>query len=151
MAFVVAAALLLFRVLVAAPGFVAGPFVALEGRAPFRGHVQYLRGDQDHPRGQHAAGGAGAGFPGRLHRHQLVEQAVLGAFIVVQRHGGALPYLSLASGTSVLPATLCCGPSTPGLRSKSKMSVGSHNVAQALGTSTTQLMWPCTGAQPSSE
>jgi hypothetical protein len=28
------------------------------------------------------------------------------------------------------------------------MSVGNHNVAQALGISTTPEMWPCTGAVP---
>jgi hypothetical protein len=44
-----------------------------------------------------------------------------------------------------------CGPAAVGLMSKSKISVGSHSVAQALGTSTTPLMWPCTGAVPSSE
>ena len=31
---------------------------------------------------------------------------------------------------------------------QSKISVGSHSVAQALGMSTTPLIWPCTGAVP---
>jgi hypothetical protein len=34
------------------------------------------------------------------------------------------------------------------MMSKSKISVGSHSVAQAFGTSTTPLMCPCTGAVP---
>jgi len=35
-----------------------------------------------------------------------------------------------------------------GMMSKSKISVGSHSVAQAFGTSTTPEIWPWQGAVP---
>lgn len=50
--------------------------------------------------------------------------------------------------TSALPRSCGRGPSTPGLMSKSKISVGRYNVAQAFGMSTTPEMCPCTGAVP---
>ena len=56
-----------------------------------------------------------------------------------------------ASGMSTPPLMPPLGPSAPGLMSKSKISVGSHNVAQELGMSTTPLMCPCTGAVPRME
>src|SRR3954454_13771537 len=46
------------------------------------------------------------------------------------------------------PVMCLNGPADDGITSKSKISVGSHKVAQALGTSTTPEMWPCTGAVP---
>jgi hypothetical protein len=49
---------------------------------------------------------------------------------------------------SMLPSIIFIGPAAFGLMSKSKICVGSHSVAQELGTSTTPLMWPCTGAVP---
>jgi hypothetical protein len=39
------------------------------------------------------------------------------------------------------------GPAEDGITSKSKISVGSHSVAQ-LGTSTTPEIWPWHGAVP---
>lgn len=56
--------------------------------------------------------------------------------------------LSCDSGMSIEPSRYFTGPAAVGLMSKSKICVGSHNVAQAFGTSTTPLMWPCTGAVP---
>lgn len=53
-----------------------------------------------------------------------------------------------ASGMSMPGLTPGNGPLALGLMSKSKISVGSHKVAQALGMSTTPLIWPCTGATP---
>jgi len=50
------------------------------------------------------------------------------------------------------PPWMCLtGPDADGWISKSKISVGSQSVAHELGISTTPLMCPCTGAQPSSE
>ena len=49
---------------------------------------------------------------------------------------------------SMSPLMCLIGPAELGIMSKSKISVGSHSVAQALGTSTTPEMWPCTGAVP---
>jgi hypothetical protein len=57
-------------------------------------------------------------------------------------------YLSGDIGMSIPPLMCLIGPSAPGITSNAKMSVGSHNVAQALGMSTTPEMWPCTGAVP---
>ncbi|MNI89852.1 hypothetical protein D3C73_1473090 [compost metagenome] len=51
-----------------------------------------------------------------------------------------------------MPRVICgTSPSALGWMSMSKISVGSHKVAQALGMSTTPLMWPCTGAVPNIE
>ena len=55
------------------------------------------------------------------------------------------------SGIWTEPSMNLVGPAALGLMSKSKICVGSHSVAQALGTSTTPLMWPCTGAVPRME
>jgi hypothetical protein len=57
-------------------------------------------------------------------------------------------YLSGDIGMSTPPLICLMGPDAFGMTSNSKMSVGSHNVAQALGMSTTPEMWPCTGAVP---
>ncbi|MNG38500.1 hypothetical protein D3C84_1262300 [compost metagenome] len=51
----------------------------------------------------------------------------------------------------MLPSMNFTGPEAFGLMSKSKMPVGSHSVAHEFGTSTTPLMWPCTGAVPKIE
>ena len=56
--------------------------------------------------------------------------------------------LSGEIGMSMLPSSILIGPAAVGLMSNSKISVGSHKVAHAFGTSTTPLMWPCTGAVP---
>ncbi len=47
-----------------------------------------------------------------------------------------------AKGTSMEPSRYLVGPSAPGIRSNSNTSVGNHNVAHALGISTTPDMWP---------
>jgi hypothetical protein len=74
------------------------------------------------------------------------------------RHGpapGVVPrsracsYLSGDVGMSMPPLMCLVGPAALGMMSKSKMSVGSHSVAQALGISTTPEICPCTGAVPS--
>ena len=56
-----------------------------------------------------------------------------------------------AIGMSIEPSRKRVGPAALGLMSNSKMSVGNHSVAHALGMSTTPLMCPCTGAEPSNE
>ena len=57
-------------------------------------------------------------------------------------------YLSCESGIWMSPLMCLIGPADDGMMSKSKISVGSHSVAQALGTSTTPEMWPWHGAVP---
>src|SRR5882724_9866717 len=57
-------------------------------------------------------------------------------------------YLSWDSGIWMSPLMCLIGPADDGMMSKSKISVGSHSVAQALGTSTTPEMWPWHGAVP---
>ncbi|MCP1962988.1 hypothetical protein ACVIU4_000081 [Bradyrhizobium barranii subsp. barranii] len=51
-------------------------------------------------------------------------------------------------GIWISPVMCLMGPAAEGITSKSKISVGSHSVAQALGTSTTPEMWPWHGAVP---
>ena len=57
-------------------------------------------------------------------------------------------HLSGESGIWMSPLMCLIGPADDGMMSKSKISVGSHSVAQALGTSTTPEMWPWHGAVP---
>ena len=57
-------------------------------------------------------------------------------------------YLSCDSGIWMSPLMCLIGPADDGMMSKSKISVGSHSVAQAFGTSTTPEMWPWHGAVP---
>ena len=57
-------------------------------------------------------------------------------------------YLSWESGIWMSPVMCLIGPADDGMMSKSKISVGSHSVAQAFGTSTTPEMWPWHGAVP---
>ena len=57
-------------------------------------------------------------------------------------------YLSCESGIWMSPLICLMGPADDGMTSKSKISVGNHNVAHALGTSTTPEMWPWHGAVP---
>ena len=63
-------------------------------------------------------------------------------------HPVAGSYLSCESGIWMSPLMCLIGPADDGMTSKSKISVGSHNVAQALGTSTTPEIWPWHGAVP---
>ena len=51
-------------------------------------------------------------------------------------------YLSGDNGMSTPPLMNLVGPADDGMMSKSKISVGSHSVAQAFGMSTTPEMWP---------
>jgi len=115
-------------------------------------------------------------IPGRVafgHRPHVRERAASVAEIFVNRHflfprpsltnanggcGAAEPqpsripsrrdYLSCESGIWMSPLICLIGPADDGMMSKSKISVGSHSVAQALGTSTTPEMWPWHGAVP---
>ena len=57
-------------------------------------------------------------------------------------------HLSGEIGIWMSPVMCLIGPADDGMMSKSKISVGSHSVAQALGTSTTPEMWPWHGAVP---
>src|SRR5690242_8054351 len=57
-------------------------------------------------------------------------------------------HLSGEIGIWMSPVMCFTGPAADGITSKSKISVGSHKVAQAFGTSTTPEIWPCTGAVP---
>ena len=57
-------------------------------------------------------------------------------------------YLSGEIGIWMSPVMCLIGPADDGMMSKSKISVGSHSVAQAFGTSTTPEMWPWHGAVP---
>ncbi len=57
-------------------------------------------------------------------------------------------YLSGDNGICTSPVMNLVGPAADGMMSKSKISVGSHSVAQAFGISTTPEMWPWHGAVP---
>jgi hypothetical protein len=57
-------------------------------------------------------------------------------------------YLSGEIGIVTSPVMNFVGPAADGMMSKSKISVGSHSVAQAFGISTTPEMWPWHGAVP---
>src|SRR5215472_2032145 len=57
-------------------------------------------------------------------------------------------HLSGEIGIWISPLMCLIGPAADGKTSKSKISVGNHSVAQALGTSTTPEMWPWHGAVP---
>ena len=101
------------------------------------------------------------------HRPHLRERATLTAEIVIDRHclisllmhlrrrrrqtasaRDPRHHLSGDSGMGVPPFTCEIGPLALGMMSKSKMSVGSHSVAQALGISTTPEICPWHGAVP---
>jgi hypothetical protein len=59
----------------------------------------------------------------------------------------SLRYVSGDIGISTPGFTCLIGPAALGITSKSKMSVGSHRVAQAFGMSTTPEMWPWHGVR----
>ena len=63
-------------------------------------------------------------------------------------HPSRRDHLSGEIGIWMSPVMCLIGPADDGMMSKSKISVGSHSVAQALGTSTTPEMWPWHGAVP---
>ena len=72
------------------------------------------------------------------------------------RGGSTQPSRTLRAGITcpgeigiwMSPVMCLIGPADDGMMSKSKISVGSHSVAQALGMSTTPEMWPWHGAVP---
>ena len=107
-------------------------------------HAGKSRRGQDRSRRRVTTQRAGRGLSVGRHRPGRGERAASLAKVVVDRHR----YRSGASGIVTPPLMPPDGPSMPGLMSNSKISVGSHNVAQELGMSTTPLMWPCTGAVP---
>src|SRR5690606_20646642 len=120
--------------------------VALVCRAPGAVHDGQPRRRQN-ARAERAAG-AVRRQPGIAHLAQGAEGAAVGTGVFVDGHRMVPQEAAGMSGPGV---TSFSGPSALGLRSKSKISVGSHRVAQALGMSTTPLMWPSTGAVPRME
>lgn len=145
----------------------AGAFVDLGCAALLGGGAGQARGLGDDALGGRAAAGASAGQVAVGQAAQRVELATVLAGVVIGGHQSLLhkrikagrhsgprkpaSYLSYEIGISMLPSRYFTGPAALGLMSKSKICVGSHRVAQALGTSTTPLIWPCTGAVPRME
>lgn len=91
------------------------------------------------------------------HGAQFGKRATPGAPIFIQGHAHSPEPLVDSDGSATFqpamarsapPLTLICGPDVLGMMSKSKISVGIHSVAQALGMSTMPLMCPSTGAVP---
>lgn len=147
-------------------GAVGAAFVGGKGGAAARVHLGQPRCGQQHPGRACRAGGAIAGIGKSRHRGKRLEGAALRAGVIIDGHGAFLPFRggwgraipraarlhhrSWAMGMSTEPSTSRVGPSTEGINAEpfSKMSVGSHSVAQAFGTSTTPEICPCTGAVP---
>lgn len=93
-----------------------------------------------------------------VHRPHFFKDAALIALIFIDWHNVSLTfagesapgwsgssgsvYRSGASGTSMEPSRYLVGPSALGIISHSKISFGSHSVAQAFGISTTPEIWP---------
>ncbi len=122
-------------------------------------------------RASHAPRHSSEGGGGARHRPHIRERPAFVAKIIVDRHFIPPPdrphrdrnagrqiraaphpvagsYLSCESGIWMSPLICLIGPAEPGMMSKSKISVGSHRVAQAFGTSTTPEIWPWHGAVP---
>src|SRR5437764_6328764 len=131
------------------------------GRAPLGRYRGEVRCGQQDPRGFKTAVRAFARHIVLGHRPRLGKGAALGTQIVVDGHqslpvsfidvwgrGPAVPqsrrrsYLSGDIGISTPGMTCLVGPAALGMTSKSKISVGSHSVAQAFGISTTPEMCP---------
>ena len=91
---------------------------------------------------------AGLGLPRLRHRPSARSPAPAFTQIFIDRHAWVSLHLSADMGMSTPPWIAFTGPAALGLMSNSKICVGSHKVAQALGMSTTPLMCPCTGAVP---
>ena len=118
-----------------------------------------MRRRENDPRRQGAAIGAVLREFVFGHRSHVGEGAAFGTEIIVDGHDFTLisfrlilrsapkvrvsmdeadvGYLSGDIGISTPPLMCLIGPAALGITSKSKMSVGSHNVAQAFGISTT--------------
>src|SRR5689334_15070055 len=136
------------RVVARAARLVPGALVGLHRAARARGHQREPRRGRKHAWRCGAAVGACGGIVALARRPQRLEAAALAAGVVVGGHGRVRQARSCESGMSMLPSIIFTGPAAFGLMSKSKICVGSQSVAQELGTSTTPLMWPCTGAVP---
>src|SRR6266581_4622589 len=80
--------------------------------------------------------------------HDLLEKPVPTPHQVPGRLFSDHTHLSGEIGIWMSPLMCLIGPAEDGMTSKSKISVGSHSVAQALGTSTTPEIWPWHGAVP---
>jgi hypothetical protein len=148
--------------------------VGCNGLSPFRRHAEEIRRSQDHAWRRDFTSRTILRIVALGHRPHIREGTTLAAEIFVDRHfsphgfpfrnnrgcecgAAASPpsphpsrrdYLSGDSDTSTPPLMCLIGPADDGMISKSKISVGRYSVAQALGMSTTPLIWPCTGATP---
>src|ERR1700687_3911944 len=137
-------------------------------------HAEEIRRGQDHARRHACALRAVLRRVAFGHRPHIRERAAIIAEIFVDRHlfssrcsqktfaaadsgrhitrrpasRRAGSYMSCDSGIWMSRLICLMGPADDGMMSKSKISVGSHSVAQALGTSTTPEMWPWHGAVP---
>src|ERR1700733_2593745 len=152
-------------VLVEGLGCVGAALVGGVGFALVRRHAEEVRRGQDHARRFALASRTVLRCVAFRHRPHVGERAAIVAEILVDRHffvsshqlhkrnGGCgaadrppsrIPpprdYLSCESGIWMSPLICLIGPADDGMMSKSKISVGSHSVAQALGTSTTPEM-----------
>ena len=116
--------------------------------------LRKMRAKSEYARGLLPALRAGDREVALPHGTQGVEAPAGCAGVVISRHDAGLLgsvglyYRSSDNGISLPGVTSLVGPAAFGLMSKSKIWVGSHNVAQAFGISTTPLMWPWTGAVP---
>ena len=124
------------------PGCMLRAHVGIKGTPLFgRGAGQPGRTDK-HARRLGSAGGAGTGFVACGQTANGIEAPAARACIVIGWHLRA-PGAYLTSGEIgiwMLPSSILMGPAAVGLMSNSKISVGNHKVAQALGTSTTPLI-----------
>src|SRR4051794_14710068 len=128
------------------------PLVGRVGATPFRRHRGEIGRGQERALRRAPAARARVRLLAFRHRPHGGEGATAAAEIVVDRHRSLpdvrLDHLSGDIGISIPPSNCLVGPAAHGMTSKSKMSVGSHKVAQALGMSTTPEMWPWHGAVP---
>jgi hypothetical protein len=139
------------------------PFIRRMSQAALRRHCREMRSGQEGPRSVSPALRAFGRHVVLGHRPHRRERSAFGTIIIVDRHRplrsrtsagktkavarrlrsfGLPGYLSGDMGMSIPPLTCLMGPAALGMTSKSKISVGSHNVAQALGMSTTPEICP---------
>ena len=159
-------------VLVDGPGCIGAALVGGMRLALVRGHAEEVRRRQDHARRFALASRTVLRCIAFCHRPHIRKRSAIATEIFINRHfcflspasqtqrrmrGGRYApsrtpsqgdYLSCESGIWMSPLICLIGPADDGMTSKSKISVGSHSVAQALGTSTTPEMWPWHGAVP---
>ncbi len=147
---------MLFRPL----GTVGRAFIGFVRRSIGRRQRRELRHGQQ-PTRRGSAGRTVTGLGEFRHRDHFGKRSAIVAHVIIYRHVFSFPRLagpilgptlfdqrSGAKGTSTEPSSCFVGPSAVGIMSKSKISLGNHKVAQALGMSTTPEIWPCTGAVP---